>query len=196
MSYQLISAPAVEPITLDEAKNFLQIDPDIDTDDALIQTILIPAARQAVETRTGRALITQQWRRTLDGFPCGGCIELEHAPLVSVQSVRYVDLNGTLQTVDPSIYVVDTAELPGRVAPVFGQIWPVGRYQIASIQVNYACGYGDTAATIPPGIKHWMLMRIKSIWDFRAESVEVLRGRLEQPAFVDALLDPYCVTQI
>lgn len=190
MAYQLVNAPGTEPVTLAEARAFLQLDSSFTSDDTLIQSVLIPAARAAAEHLTGRALITQTWRRTLDGFPC--LIELEHAPLQSVSAVEYLDSAGVWQTVGADVYTVDTASEPGRVALKFGQVWPLPVVQIASVRITFVAGYGDATA-VPQAFKHWMLMRIRGLWEFRSESMEVLRGKLESPAFIDGLLDRYLV---
>lgn len=192
MSYTLITAPAAEPLTLAEVKNFCQVEADVTADDTLLQAVLLPAARQACEHLTGRALITQEWRRTLDSFGCGP-IELEHAPLASVQSVQYMDSAGAWQTASPDVYTVDTASLPGRVALAFGQVWPQVQYQIASVRINYTAGYGAAGSAVPEGLRHWMLMRIRGMYELRGESVEVMRGQLAKPSFIDGLLDPYRV---
>ena len=193
MSYVLTSAPQGEPVTLPVARGFLQLDADLYDDDALLLQVLLPTARAAAEHRTGRALITQQWRRSLDCWPCNGVIELEHAPLQSVQSVQYRNELGVWITVAPSVYVVDVESLPGRVAPAFGQVWPTVNPGLGVVRVDYTAGYGDTEADVPEGIRHWILLRTKSLWDYRSESVELLRGRLEQPSFIDSLLDGFKV---
>ena len=64
--YELIDPPATEPVTVAEAKAHARI--DIDDDDAMVAA-LITAARQWVEDTTGRCLITQQWKLTLDNWP-------------------------------------------------------------------------------------------------------------------------------
>src|SRR5436190_14395629 len=82
----LIAAPSFEPISLAEAK--LHLKSETTDDDALIGTI-IAAARELAEQRTGRALIDQRWERVLDVFP--DAIQLARPPLVSVESLKYVD---------------------------------------------------------------------------------------------------------
>ncbi len=59
MPLQLVTPPAEEPVSLEEAKLHLRV--DFDEDDALILA-LISAARQAAETITGRQLITARWK--------------------------------------------------------------------------------------------------------------------------------------
>ena len=54
-------APAEEPITPAQARNFLKLPDNVTTDDSLIEDILIPHARDYVERYTKRALISQTW---------------------------------------------------------------------------------------------------------------------------------------
>ena len=63
---QIEIPPAVEPITVDQAKNFLKI--DFDDDDNLIAA-LIQAAREHVEAFTARSLVNKGYIQTLDSFP-------------------------------------------------------------------------------------------------------------------------------
>ena len=56
MSSILLTAPAAEPLTLDEARAFLRV--EYHDDDAVIAA-LIAGARLHIEAQTRRALITQ-----------------------------------------------------------------------------------------------------------------------------------------
>lgn len=62
----LVTPPAVEPVSLAEAKAHLRL--EIDDDDDLVSA-LISAARQKCESRLTRAFVTSGWRFTTDGFP-------------------------------------------------------------------------------------------------------------------------------
>ncbi len=63
MTPLLLSGPAVEPLSLVEAKSWLKLDSS--DEDQLVQS-LIASARLAVEAATNRLLITQQWRLMMD----------------------------------------------------------------------------------------------------------------------------------
>ena len=189
------SAPPVEPITLQEARGFLQLDPDLTQDDALIASVLIPAARAACEHRTGLALITRSFRLQMDCWP-GPVVTIERAPLIAVQSIAVLLDSGSWETVPESTYVVDPDSEPGRIFLRSGQVWPLHALQPGSVRVNFTCGHGTSAGAVPAGLKNWMLMRIRGLWEHRAESVEVLRGRMEKPSFVDGLLDPFTITMV
>lgn len=192
MPYQLVTAPEKEPVSVDEAANFLRIDDDLRADDELLQHVLIPAARRHAEHLTNRVLITQTWQLLLDGWPACG-IELERCPVQAVTQVETLDDAGAWGTVAPSVYAADFASAPARLAPRFGQYWPAASWTMGSVRITFRAGYGDAPEDVPEGIRSWMLMRINSLWQFRGESEALLVGRLEKPAFVDGMLDPYKV---
>lgn len=192
MRFQLITPPTEEPITRNEAKQHLRIDADITDDDLLIDA-MITAAREHAETECQRALVTQGWRAVLDGFP--SWIELDRGTVQSVDSVRYLDTASTWQTMPTTDWVADLSAPPVRVAPRFGKIWPIALPQIGAVQVDFIAGYGN-AATVPQGIKRWMLLRIGSLYENREEFAVVNRGTLVAMPFVDRLLDPYRVVSM
>lgn len=65
---QIEFPPAVEPVSLAQAKNFLRLENDFTNDDDLV-SMLIVAGREAVEAFTSRSLIVKGYRQSLDSFP-------------------------------------------------------------------------------------------------------------------------------
>lgn len=204
MPMQLITPPAGEPVSLEEAKLHLRV--DFDDDDALIQ-MLISSARQAAETITNRQLMTARWKLVMDSFPGpslmgvpagqpftlpGQAILIHKSPVQNVVAINYLDMNSVQQTMPASNYTVDAACEPARITPIFGQIWPIPLPQIGSVSVTFDAGYGDASA-VPEGIKCWIKLRVASLYTYREEVVAPSRGRIETLQFVDGLLDPYKV---
>lgn len=183
-----LSAPAAEPLTLAEANAHLRV--DFSDDDALIGSLIV-TARQQAEHRTGRALVTQQWRYSVDQFPVDS-LELPLPKLQSVQSVTYLNADGVRQTLANTEYDVITDEMIGRIIPAYGKSWPSCRIWPGSVQISFTCGYG-AAADVPQSIKAWMLLAIGAWYENR----EALTGG--QPVadlprnFCDGLLDPFYV---
>ena len=66
MGIKLITPPAVEPITLADAKAFLRVD---GTDDVSIISAFLTAARMYCEQHTQRQFITATYKVTADFFP-------------------------------------------------------------------------------------------------------------------------------
>ncbi len=185
-------APAAEPVTLAEAK--LQCRVDGADEDALLNS-LIATARLQAEHRTGRALITQKWRLTLDRFPFDS-LELPLAPAASVEAVTYLDENGTRQTLAAASYRLITDELVPRLVPSYGEAWPSCRVTPGSVQVDFTAGYGAAGANVPSTVRQWMLLAI-STW--YAQRDVVITGTIvgELPRdFFDGLLDPVRIVRI
>lgn len=195
------AAPEKEPVTADEI--YLRSRIDVATDGGMLEgsmaTLWIAAARRHAESYTGRSFITQSWKLVMDGFPCGdngyiGMIELDKGAVQSIDSIGYLAMDGTTQTMPAQNYIADLSGCPARITPVFGQIWPITMPQIASVWVSYTAGYGDEPEDVPEGIRDWIAMRVGSIYQNREEVVRLGRGeKLEKLPYVDSLLDPYQV---
>jgi hypothetical protein len=85
MALKIKTAPAIEPLSLDEAKLHLRIDSD---DEDTYITSLIKAARcYAEQVLASRSFITQTWELWLDAFPDKDFIELPMPPLQAAPSV-------------------------------------------------------------------------------------------------------------
>jgi hypothetical protein len=84
-------------------------------------------------------------------YPDRASIRLTRPPLQAVTGITYLDsLSQSRLTVDPSVYNVDTSTEPGRVAPAFGQIWPIVQQSLASVQVSFVAGYGPVTSISAP----------------------------------------------
>lgn len=185
MGLKLITAPVVEPITLSEAKLHCKIE-TADLDSAV--TGWIASARDQVEHRTGRCLITQTWLYTADSFKSCS-IELPGSPVQQIDFVKYLDLNGTLQTVSGADYQLINDELIASVIPVYGKSWPAARNYPGSVQIQYKAGFGDAAANIPASVKSWMLLAIDT-WYKNSSAVNEVQPYELPRHFCEALLDP------
>lgn len=191
MGRVLVSAPASEPFDLAVIK--LDVSEDQSTWDSLL-TSLIKTAREMAEHRTGRALITQTWKITLESFPCRN-IKLPFPRLQSITHIKYLDQDGNLQTLAGSEYQVITDELIGSVQPAYGKSWPSARCQPGSVEIQFVCGYGNADA-VPESIKTWMKMAIAT-WYCQREAIVTGTIVAELPRdFFAALLDEHTVSYL
>lgn len=203
MPLQQLLPPDDEPVTLAEAKLHLRV---IDTAEDSLITLLIGAARRYAEAYTGRSIITQRWRLVLDSFPGpsltgipfgrpyglpGHAVLLERGPVTKIDSIEYTAMDGTSQVMPAADYASDFSGPVARITPVFGKIWPITLPQIGAVRVNYTAGYGGDGEDVPEGIRHWILMRVGTLYENREELAHVKTGRIDPLPFVDGLLDPY-----
>lgn len=158
-------APGVEPITAGDLVEHSKIDP---ATDAAWTARAIAAARQRVELETGLALITQTVTGYMDRFPCG-VIQLPSPPLIAISSVKYIDPNGSQQTLSSAVYQADNKRRPARFGLAYGQAWPAIRSQMNAVEIAYTCGFGADAAAVPALLRHAMLMIVGHWHEHREE---------------------------
>ena len=96
-----------------------------------------------------------------------------------------------LQTLDPSLYLVDNVSEPARVTPASGTAWPATQNRINALEVRFTAGYDSSGELLPRAIRAWMLMRIADLYENRDAVVMGTRGTVESHPFIDRLLDPY-----
>jgi uncharacterized phiE125 gp8 family phage protein len=153
MALQLITPPSAEPIHLNDAITHIKQTSGVD--DSHITASVI-AARKSAENATWRQLVSARYKQVHDSFPGIGvfgvnwghtyqipknAILLERLPVQLVESIQYIAMDGTTQTVDPSIYTVDYSTEPCRITPKFGQIWPIPLPQIGAVWVTFIAGF-------------------------------------------------------
>lgn len=163
MSLALVTAPTVEPVTLQEAKDHLRID---GSDDDATVSMLISAARRWCEDYTGRTFVTTTWDWSFDCFD-GPVLCVPRPALKSVTSISYVDTAGVTQVLSSAVYRVDTASEPGRIALAYGQTWPSTQSVINAVTVRFVAGY----VGVPEHVRCAILMLVGEMFEQRQESV-------------------------
>jgi uncharacterized phiE125 gp8 family phage protein len=188
----VVTAPAEEPMSLDEAKAQIRRDEDFVADDALI-TQLIQAAREQVETYTERALITQTLDLYFDGPPDGSVLFVPKPKLQSVTSVTTYDTADAATVLSSSNYLVDVASEPGRIVLDSGVSWyTTSLRDVNGLVVRAVCGYGGRSA-VPQAIKQAMALLISTLYEHREQVViSQFAGQfIDLPYGIKQLLDPY-----
>lgn len=146
MALKLITAPANEPVSLDEVKEHLRVDGS--EEDALIQGMIL-TARHDVETVGLHMLITQTWDWFLDAWPSRMPFEIPFTPLQSITGIYYTPRGSSEATFASSNYVVDTYSRPGRITLKSTASWPGDELEVMNgVRIRFVCGFGDTEAEV------------------------------------------------
>lgn len=151
---------------------------DAGIDDAHILATIV-AARKAVENRTWRQLIAARYKQVMDSFPDIGqfgvpwgqtfsipsnAILLDRAPVLQVESIQYLAMDGTIGTMAAVDYAVDYSCEPCRITPVFGKIWPIPLPQIGAVWVTFSVGFASPISADPTGdtisVKIWKTLMV------------------------------------
>jgi uncharacterized phiE125 gp8 family phage protein len=152
------SAPATEPVTLDEARQHLRLDA---LDDAEHLARVLAAARTWVEDATNLALINRTLDLSLDCWP--SVIRLPRAPVVSVTWIKYLDSDGTQQTLATDQYYLANSGQPVRIVPQVGVTWPSLRGLPGQVTVRFIAGHG-TAGSSSPLVLRQAILLLTSHW--------------------------------
>lgn len=166
------TGPAVEPVTLAEAKSHLRVDGN-DSDAEI--AAMISAAREWCEQYLDRTLVHTQWVMRMDRFPVDSTadIELPRPPMVASGPNTAVTLSYTLEdgstaTYATNLFRVDRASTPGAVKTNYAGTWPPHRQDDNSVAVTWWAGYGPSGQDVPAAIRHAMLMLIAFWYDNRS----------------------------
>ena len=179
---------AVEPITLQQAKEHLRV--VVADDDAYISGLIV-AARVAAEGRLNRTIVQRQ--RVARFAAWTDDMVLLKPPILSVDSVMYVDETGGEMPLDLGLYYLQPADedtLP-RLELRAGEPYPLLDRRRQPIAVHYTAGYA--VGEVPPPIIQWMLLAIGTLYGNRES---IINGSISQELagdFVKYLLQPHMV---
>lgn len=168
MANTLITAPTIEPVTLDEAKKHARV--VVDDDNDYIENQLIPAARAKVESLTRHQLITATRDVSYPDFPRDGLrtFFLDCPPLLTVTHVKYYDTSGIERTLADTQYETDIVHVPGRITEKYGCTWPAVRTEVPNaITIQITCGFGPTAADVPDELRLAILILVAHWYESR-----------------------------
>lgn len=173
---QSMGEPLSEPVTLQDAKEYLRI--DIDKDDMRISKLII-VARKAAEQYMRRTLITRSWR----------ILYYKHLAKRIILPMHPVQLltNVSLFTTSGKKYelTADSYDFAPGSNIIYFYATPIS----SRASISYIAGYGDKPEDIPDPVRFGLLRHIEQIYDGRA-------GQSYLPENVMALYKPYRVLSI
>lgn len=185
MNITTLAPPAVEPVTVAEAKAHLRI--GFAGEDDLVAG-LIAGARARIESASGIAMIRRTLKLQLDSWPRGTVetrvFRLPVRPAVVLGSVMLSDAAG-----DP-VEVTDRFELEaGRSARLIwaNGLFPWPRRRTASIEIVYDAGFGEEPEDVADDLRLAVLRLVAHAYQTR--DPETLAHPL--PADVMGLLSPW-----
>jgi uncharacterized phiE125 gp8 family phage protein len=176
MTSYLLAGPAVEPVSLGEAKGFLRLD-EAD-EDALVST-LIGAARLHVEGVTGRALVAQSWRMVLDRWPENGMVKLPVSPLMSVTAISATDDNG----VSHEIGLEQFGREPDRLLVPRAVVGMPALQERGGIEIDYVAGFGSEPEDVPADLRQTLLGLVAHWFEHRDAVIVAGSGTLVPSGF-------------
>lgn len=165
MPLHILTPPAAEPVTLQEAKDHLRV--AINEDDALIEAFII-AARRWCEQYQHRTFVSTQYRYKLDAWPCAD-MRLPTMPLRSIEAFTYRTVDGDVETVSAETYTIDADAMSDHVLLLTSwpsaQLWPR-----RAITIDFTAGY-PSAASVPEEIKAAIKLMVGDLYENREDTL-------------------------
>jgi uncharacterized phiE125 gp8 family phage protein len=159
------AAPAAEPITVDQAKEFVSIEGDEAEFDTLL-TSFIASARGYLQSVTGTRLVEQTVELQADSWSDLLCLPI--GPVSDVVSVKYDDVDGIEQTLADTVYELTGAGLARGIRTKVGEGWPNSVRSVSgAIRVRLTVGYD----TLPPELETALLLMVSDQFAFRESGV-------------------------
>lgn len=189
MSAYCLTAPAVEPLSVADAKTFLRVEHG--DDDAIIAA-LVAAARHHVEALTRSGLITQTWRLVLDRWPGNGRVTPRLNPLRALAAARIYNESGVTSAIDVAGFVIDRA---AGVIAAPGWSLPVPGRSVAGIELDIEIGFGDAAADVPPTLLQAIRMLVGHWYENRG-LIAIGQSVAMMPASVNAMISSHRVLSL
>lgn len=192
----LVTGPSAPPISRDDAKRDARVEGQ-DNDDLISDLIDRATALIDGPHGIGICMVSQQWRLTLDCFP--PVIRIPLGPVISVDTVTYVDGDGVTQTWDAANYRVNNAGDLVTIEPAYGVSWPSTRAISGAVAVTFTSGYLNTAVSPPSGVipadLRGAVSMLVAFW-FNQREVAAERDRHEVPYGAERILAKYRVGTI
>lgn len=150
-----------EPVSLAQAKRWLEIAHEDESHDAMIEALVV-AAREWVEAHTGQVLTAREVTQTVHGF--GPWLQLHAWPIRSVTTVAYSVAGATSVGIAADAYYLNGPR-PARIRAV--SAWPM--VTGAEIKVTADAGY-ENPADVPQTLKLAIQLLVTRWFDTRGDS--------------------------
>ena len=174
----IFTPPTRLPLTLSDAKEHLRLLSD-DSDQRVLDCIR--AARDYVESSTGRSLITTTHRLTGDMFAFWlnryQPIEIPKTPVQSVVFKYYDSFNA--QQTFTSYEIYRYGDLNVLLRPLWNTAWPDIYRRADAVQIDYVAGYGDDHSAVPGLVKQILRLLVGHFFEQRdAVIVGTIQGEM------------------
>ena len=185
MALVLTSGPALEPISVADAKAHMRLDSG--AEDALIASLIL-TSRLHLETALSLALITQTWTLSLDAWPPASVI-FPIRPVLSIIAARVLSAASVATTLAASDYLLDGSGLKPRLVRT-GMAWPQPGKAANGVEIVFTAGFGPAATDVPQPVRHALLMLVAHWYEHR-DPIEIGSPASSIPKAVSDLMMPY-----
>ena len=157
--FELSTAPTGPVVPACDLRRYVDL---ADNEDDSFLAELEKMAVERVESDTRRQLVNATWKMYLPCF--SEVMQIRKAPVSSITQIRYVDTDGTWQTLATSVYETFLQREPAEIRLAYNQVWPITRQKEQAIEITFVAGYG-TADDVPELAKHAVKMIVQDSYN-------------------------------
>lgn len=150
MNLKRLTYPSTTIISLQEAKDHLRV---TSTDEDMVILDCIKSATNMVETYTNQYFLSGSFVAYIDEMCSYDEIHIWAYPVQSIDSVKYLDTNGTEQTFSSANYTTDLSGSPARILPT--TVPTIKQNVLNPYRVYLTIGYVDRDK-IDPELLGWV----------------------------------------
>jgi len=175
-----------EALPLQEFREHLRFGsgfPDDSLQDRLLESTL-RAAINAIEYRTGKALLRRGFLLRLENWAPGGFQPILRGPLVQLTEVRLLAAGGAVTVVPPAAYKVVPDEFRAGLQPL-SPLPPIPRGGHA--EIRFDAGYGPAWADVPESLAQAVMVLGAHFYETRGAGA----GEKGLPLMVRALIEAF-----
>lgn len=181
MTMFLVTPPALEPVTIADARAFLRI--STESEDEILRRI-IKTARELVEAEAGLALVDQTWRLRVDRWPRSGRLAIFKYPVKAVTAVVAYRPDGSAISLEPEEFMLQHGRRPQRV---YMAQYPDAQ-TFCGLEVDFIAGFGETGVEVPDALKQAILTLTAHLYENRAG---LDTAKAELPVMVGQMVDSW-----
>lgn len=190
MTILQIQQPAVEPVSLGDAKEHMRI--DTTAEDELISALIV-AARSHVEAVTGVTMIHQTFRQYMSAWPTAP-VPLSRFPAVRIEAVTSYDGDGAPHDVTAAASALQPMQRPATVKLDATSVsLPSPGHN--GVEIDFVAGYGETSVDVPPDLRRAVLMLVSHWYEFRG-AIAPHQQAVSVPEGFEALIGPHRLVRL
>jgi len=168
--YTTITGPVNPAVSVDDCKLDLRIESSFTLDDALILSYINVASRLASEI-TGRKLISETVKFSIDEVYFNERIVLPFTPVSVIDEIQYYDPAGASQTMNISDFHLYNFDDKSELCLKEGLVLPAIDDRRDAVNITFTTGYGANSSDIPDTITKAIRMLVTHYYENRNNTV-------------------------
>lgn len=183
------TSPAAEALPVAALSDHLRLGSGFDLSEDAAETAALAgflrAAMATIEARTGKVLLTRQFRMTLDDWRDRLGQTLPLAPVLSVDKIEIDDGRGTVTALAPDSWRLLASGQRPMILPAGVMLPHVPR--AGSVSVTFTAGFGERWSKVPADLAQAVIMLAARYYEDRGSD----DSRMVMPFGVSALVEKW-----